>query len=69
MLTFLFCKLFWISVVACSDAVQNCAAYGKTVCSDPQYDQWVTKNCANYCNKCEYIWFREICMHAEKYII
>nr|XP_034336434.1 putative per-hexamer repeat protein 5 isoform X20 [Crassostrea gigas] len=39
-------------MVTCSDAVQNCAAYGKTVCSDPQYDQWVTKNCANYCNKC-----------------
>eukprot|EP00105_Crassostrea_gigas_P046057 XP_019930205.1 PREDICTED: putative per-hexamer repeat protein 5 isoform X44 [Crassostrea gigas] len=40
------------TMVTCSDAVQNCAAYGKTVCSDPQYDQWVTKNCANYCNKC-----------------
>nr|XP_022339886.1 glycine-rich cell wall structural protein 1-like isoform X20 [Crassostrea virginica] len=36
----------------CTDAINNCAAYGTSVCSDPQYDQWVTKNCAHSCNKC-----------------
>ncbi|KAK7483030.1 hypothetical protein BaRGS_00025693, partial [Batillaria attramentaria] len=33
----------------CVDKVQNCASYGQSVCSDPQYSQWVAENCQAFC--------------------
>jgi len=29
--------------------MQNCEAYGKAVCTDPQYTKWVQENCCMYC--------------------
>ncbi|XP_062609078.1 putative per-hexamer repeat protein 5 [Saccostrea cucullata] len=37
---------------SCHDAINNCANYGKAVCSDASYSQWVKQNCALYCNMC-----------------
>ncbi|XP_011453369.3 CCN family member 3 [Magallana gigas] len=36
----------------CADAINNCVNYGKGVCSDPTYTDWVLKNCQAYCHKC-----------------
>ncbi|XP_046551460.1 uncharacterized protein LOC124261175 [Haliotis rubra] len=37
---------------ACIDKVPNCAAYGKDVCTDPDYVLWVDDHCAKSCNTC-----------------
>ncbi|XP_045192544.2 CCN family member 2-like [Mercenaria mercenaria] len=37
---------------ACSDSLDNCAAYPKSVCSDPNYQAWAKENCKAYCNLC-----------------
>ncbi|XP_045192545.2 CCN family member 2-like [Mercenaria mercenaria] len=37
---------------ACSDSLDNCAAYPKSVCSDPNYQAWAKDNCKSYCNLC-----------------
>ncbi|XP_060075272.1 putative per-hexamer repeat protein 5 [Ylistrum balloti] len=37
---------------SCGDRINNCAAYGQSVCSDPTYQGWVKDNCAQTCNKC-----------------
>ncbi|XP_060063144.1 kielin/chordin-like protein [Ylistrum balloti] len=34
----------------CSDAIDNCATYGRNACS--QYDSWAMRNCQAYCGLC-----------------
>lgn len=45
--------MIYVTVFAgCADKLTNCADYGTSVCSDSNYAQWVTENCAAFCNKC-----------------
>ena len=41
-----------VSAGSCADAISDCAQYGQSVCSDPQYTTWAAQNCARTCNKC-----------------
>ncbi|KAJ8303529.1 hypothetical protein KUTeg_019925, partial [Tegillarca granosa] len=45
-------KRLFFEESSCADVLDNCAAYGASVCSDQQYTQWVLKNCQKTCNKC-----------------
>lgn len=35
----------------CTDQLDNCADYGRSVCSPP-YDGWARRNCPHYCSMC-----------------
>ncbi|XP_052818303.1 CCN family member 4-like [Mya arenaria] len=35
---------------ACTDKVANCDSYARSVCTDPQYSEWVTDNCCAFCS-------------------
>ncbi|XP_070176754.1 uncharacterized protein [Littorina saxatilis] len=37
----------------CKDTNTNCAAFGKSFCSQSTYIDWAKTNCARYCNLCE----------------
>ncbi|XP_052818844.1 CCN family member 3-like [Mya arenaria] len=37
---------------SCRDTLTNCADYGFSVCTNPDYVTWVSQNCVKYCNKC-----------------
>ncbi|XP_036358133.1 uncharacterized protein LOC115210527 [Octopus sinensis] len=36
----------------CNDKIATCVKYGKIICSDPSFQDWVLENCANYCSVC-----------------
>ena len=38
---------------SCSDTENNCAAFGKSFCTESNYATWAKANCARYCNFCE----------------
>lgn len=43
-------KRFILSFSTCNDALDNCDAYGASVCT--QYPQWASDNCKSTCNMC-----------------
>lgn len=45
-------EIFCILFTACHDSIPNCSAYTTAVCTNSQYNDWVSKNCPAFCNKC-----------------
>ncbi|KAJ8321561.1 hypothetical protein KUTeg_000886 [Tegillarca granosa] len=53
-----FCRLYSAENILrrCTDKIGNCAQYGKSVCTDSTYTQWVHTNCQAYCGSCRCVY-------------
>lgn len=47
------------SVSSCRDRLDNCVAYGISVCTDPLYVAWASDNCMAFCNLCPQCMFKK----------